>query len=129
MQVLSVRKEFNLKLHYSSVHGEKFNKYDWESRVTLANDFKKKLNRQTGMFTKVAKVQTCSLSASYTVALELAKSKRTFIHGHLVKKCAIEIAKVTAAWQKSLKLYPCLIKQWREEQLIWMNMSEVDFVM
>jgi hypothetical protein len=28
MQVLSIPKEFNLKRHYSSLHGEKFNKYD-----------------------------------------------------------------------------------------------------
>jgi hypothetical protein len=57
------------------------------------NDFKKKLQQQTGMFTKVAKVQTCSLAASYTVASELAGSKKPFSDGSLVKKCAIEIAK------------------------------------
>jgi hypothetical protein len=61
MQVLSVTKEFNLKWHYSSLNGEKFNKYG-ESRVALENDFKKKLKQQTGMFTKVATVQTCSLA-------------------------------------------------------------------
>jgi hypothetical protein len=38
MQVLSVSKEFNLKWYYSSLHGEKFNKYDVESRVALMND-------------------------------------------------------------------------------------------
>jgi hypothetical protein len=41
----------------------------------------------------VAKVQTCSLAASYTVALELAKSKKPFGDGSLVKKCAIETTK------------------------------------
>jgi hypothetical protein len=86
MQVLSVPKEFNLKQHYSSLHGEKFNKYDGESKVALVTDFKKKLKQQTGMFTKVAKVQTCSLAVSYTVALELAKSKKPFSDGSLVKK-------------------------------------------
>jgi hypothetical protein len=45
------------------------------------------------MFAKVTKVETCSLAASYTVRLELAKSKKPFIGGSLVKKCAIEIAK------------------------------------
>jgi hypothetical protein len=61
MQVLSVPKEFNLKRHYSSLHGEKFNKYDGEWKVAFVNDFKKKLKQQTGMFTKLAKVQTCTL--------------------------------------------------------------------
>jgi hypothetical protein len=93
MQVLSVPKEFNLKRHNFSLHGEKFNKYDGESRIALVNDFKKKLERQTEMFTKVAKVQTCSLATSYTVALELAKSRKPFSDGSLVNKCTIEMAK------------------------------------
>jgi hypothetical protein len=93
MHILSVPKEFNLKRHYSSLHGEKFNKYNRESRVAFVNYFKKNLKQQTGMFTKVAKDQTCSLAASYTVALELAKSKKPFSDGSLVKKCAIEMAK------------------------------------
>jgi hypothetical protein len=70
-----------------------FNKYDGESRFALVNGFKKKLKQQTGMFTKVAEVQTCSLAASYTVALELTKLKKPFSDGSLVKKCAIEMAK------------------------------------
>jgi hypothetical protein len=87
------QKEFNLKRHYSSLHGEKFNKFDGESGVALVNDSKKKLKQQTRMFTKVVKVQTCSLAASYTVAVELAKSKKPFSDGSLVRKCAIEMAK------------------------------------
>jgi hypothetical protein len=93
MQVLSVSKEFILKWHYSSLHGEKLKKYDGESRVALVNDFKKKLKQQIGMFNKVAKVQTCSLAAFYTVALEPAKSKKPFSDGSLVKRYAIEMAK------------------------------------
>jgi hypothetical protein len=93
MQVSSIQKEFNLKRHYFSLHGEKFNKYDGESRVVLVNDFKKKLKQRTWMFAKVAKVQQCSLATSYTVALELAKSKKPFSDGSLVKKCEIEMAK------------------------------------
>jgi hypothetical protein len=84
-----------LKQHYSSLHGEKFNKYDGESRVAFVNDFKKKLKQQTGMITEVAKVQTRSLAASYTVALELAKSKMPFSDGSLVKKCAVEMAEAS----------------------------------
>jgi hypothetical protein len=87
MQVLSVPKEFNLKRHYSSLHGEKCNKYDGESRAELCNAFKKNLKPESGMYTEEAKVQTCSLAASYTVALELAKSKKPFSDGSLVKKC------------------------------------------
>jgi hypothetical protein len=93
MQVLSIPKEFNLKWHYSSLRGEKFNKYDGESGVALVNDFKKKLKQKTAMFTKVAKVQTYSLAISYTVALEMAKSKKPFSDESFVKKCAVEMTK------------------------------------
>jgi hypothetical protein len=92
MQVLSVTKEFDLKRHYFLLRGEKFNKYDGESRVALVTDLKKKLKQQSRMFAKVAKVQTCNLAASYTVALELAKSKKPSNDESLVKKCAIEMA-------------------------------------
>jgi hypothetical protein len=92
-QVLFVLKGFDLKRHYSSLHGAKFNKFDGESGVALVNDSKKKFKQQTRMFTEVAKVRTCSLAASYTVALELAKSKKPFRDGSSVKKCAIEMTK------------------------------------
>jgi hypothetical protein len=36
-----------------------------------------------------------SLAASYTVALELGKSRKPFSDGSLVKKCAIEMAKAS----------------------------------
>jgi hypothetical protein len=38
-------------------------------------------------------IQTCGFAASYKVALELAKSKKPFSDGSLVRKCAIEMAK------------------------------------
>jgi hypothetical protein len=38
MQVLSIPKEFKLKQCYSSLHGEKFNRYDGESRVGFVNE-------------------------------------------------------------------------------------------
>jgi hypothetical protein len=93
MKVLSVLKEFNLKWHYSSLHGEKFNKYDGESRVAFVNDFKKKFKQQSRMFPEVAKAQTCSLAASYTVALKLTQSKKPFSDGSSVKKYVIKMAK------------------------------------
>jgi hypothetical protein len=55
MQVLSAPKEFNLRLTYltySSLHGEKFNKYDGESRVTLLNDFRRNSSNKLGCLLK-----------------------------------------------------------------------------
>lgn len=93
MQVVSVPKEYNVKRHYSTMHEEKYRKYEGQSRVVLIQDLKKKLKQQTSMFHKVANTNTLALHASYAVSLEIAKAKKPFSDGSLVKRCAVEMAK------------------------------------
>jgi hypothetical protein len=81
------------------------------------------------MFTKVAKVQTCTLAASYTVALELAKSKKPFSDESLVKKCAIEMARAFGDSGMAEKFETVSLSHQTVARRVWMNMSEVDFVM
>jgi hypothetical protein len=50
-------------------------------------------SNKLGCLLKWPRSQTCSLAATYTVALELVKSKNPFSDGSLVKKCAVEMAK------------------------------------
>lgn len=94
MQIIAVPKEFNVKRHYTTLHAEKFEKYTGESRSTLVAEYKKKFRHQTQFFTKVNSAQNSSLAASYKVSLQLAKAKKPFSDGELVKKCAIEMAKL-----------------------------------
>jgi hypothetical protein len=56
-------------------------------------DYKKKCKQQIGIFSRVAKTNISSLTASYKVALELARCKKPFSGGLLVKKCAVEMVK------------------------------------
>lgn len=93
MQVVSVSKEYNMRRHYSTMHENKYATYTDESRRILVADLKKKLKQQTGMFSKILHSQTHSLYASYAVSLELARAKKPFTDGNLIKKCAIEMAK------------------------------------
>jgi hypothetical protein len=44
VQVLSVRKEFNLKRHYIFLHENKLKKYQGRARIALLEDYKKKTN-------------------------------------------------------------------------------------
>uniref|UniRef100_H2ZWP1 HAT C-terminal dimerisation domain-containing protein n=1 Tax=Latimeria chalumnae TaxID=7897 RepID=H2ZWP1_LATCH len=90
LQVLCVPKEFNLSRHYKALHEEKFKKYCGESRVAIISEYKKKLKNQTGLFTKWSKVQSSSIATSYAMALELAKSKKPFSDGTIVKKMNFE---------------------------------------
>ncbi|XP_074032206.1 general transcription factor II-I repeat domain-containing protein 2B-like [Leptinotarsa decemlineata] len=93
MNVVSVPKEYNVRRHYTTVHENKYATYTNESRRALVADLKKKLKQQTGMFSKILHSQTHSLHASYAVSLELAKAKKPFTDGNLIKKCAVEMAK------------------------------------
>lgn len=93
MHVVSVPKEYNVRRHYSTMHENKYATYTDESRREVVADLKKQLKQQTGMFSKILHSQTHSLYASYAVSLELAKAKKPFTDGSLIKKCAIEMAK------------------------------------
>lgn len=93
MNVVSVPKEYNVRRHYTTLHEKKYATYTDESRGALVADLKKKLKQQTGMFGKILHSQKHSLHASYAVSLELAKAKKPFTDGNLVKKCAVEMAK------------------------------------
>jgi hypothetical protein len=94
MQVLSVPREFNLKRHYTYSHEDNVKKYESYARIALLEDCKNKCKQQTGIFSRMAKIITSSLTASYKVALQLARCKKHFSDRLLVKKmCAVEMAK------------------------------------
>ncbi|CAG9836533.1 unnamed protein product [Diabrotica balteata] len=86
MNVVAVPKEYNVRIHYTTVHENKYATYTNKSRRALVADLKKKLKEQTGMFSKILHSQTHSLHASYAVSLELAKAKKPFTDGNLIKK-------------------------------------------
>jgi hypothetical protein len=92
MQVVAVPKEYNMKRHYS-IHEEKYRRYGEEDRNILISELKKKVKQQTGFFSKISHDQSSALYSSYVFSLELAKAKKPFTDGSLVKKCAIEMAK------------------------------------
>ena len=93
MQVLSVSKAYNVKRHYTSLHEENYKKHVGESRKVMVAESKKKLIQQTSMFSKVSSENEQSLAASYEVSLQLARAKKPFSDGVLIKKCAVEVAK------------------------------------
>lgn len=91
-QIISVFKEFNVKRHYSAMHAEKYKIYDGESRQSLITNLDKKFKQQTGMFTQFLG-NTAALYVPYVVAFELARAKKPFIDGNLIRTCAVKMAK------------------------------------
>ncbi|KRZ75824.1 hypothetical protein T10_7956 [Trichinella papuae] len=64
-----------------------------ESKSTIIAEYKKKLMSKPSLFAKRNAAQSSSFTTSYKVALELAKEKKHFSGGMIIRKCAIKMAK------------------------------------
>ena len=93
LQVIPVLKEFNVQRHYKTLHEKKYCQYRGTSRKAILKDLKRNYFKQTGMLKSFAKCDSVAhLSASYDVALTLAKKMKAFRDGEVVKECAIKMA-------------------------------------
>ncbi|XP_059570183.1 general transcription factor II-I repeat domain-containing protein 2B isoform X2 [Alligator mississippiensis] len=93
LRVLSVQKEFNLRRHYQTLHEEKYKEYSGDLRLAVVTDLKNKFREPVVLVPAVKKEKLSSVAASYAVALLLAKAKKPYSDGALVKECSIEMAK------------------------------------
>ncbi|XP_031746573.1 general transcription factor II-I repeat domain-containing protein 2B-like [Xenopus tropicalis] len=91
-QTISSCKEYNVKRHYTTLHGAKYAKYTGEARLTIIKDLKSKLCKQKNIFSAVTTTQKAAVKASFLVAEEIAKRKYPFSSGTLVKTCALKMA-------------------------------------
>ena len=93
LQVISVPKEFNVKRHYRTLHEKKYSQYHGTSREAILKELKRNYFKQRGMLKSFAKCDSAAdLTASYDVALTLAKKGKAFRDGEVVKECAIKMA-------------------------------------
>ena len=93
LQVISVLKEFNVQRHYKKLHEKKYSQYHGTSREAILKELKRKYVKQTGMLKSFAKCDSVAhLTASFDVALTLAKKGKVFRDGGVVKECAIKMA-------------------------------------
>lgn len=92
--IISSIKSFNISRHYSTNHKKDYGHYNGDSRVQILKSLK--IQQQTpeknNPFSDKTLQQQC-LAASYAVSLEIARAKKCFSDGELIKKCAIEMAR------------------------------------
>lgn len=80
--------------HYNTYHAKICDTYSAQSREELLNSFKVQYeSKMQGNHPSTSVCQKESLAVSYSVALEIARAKKCFTDGELIKKCAIEMAK------------------------------------
>ena len=92
-EMISVMKEYNVQRHYSTLHVTGYDKYTGEARRALLNDLKSNLRKRQEKMFQLVKPSSSTTIASYDVSLLMAKSKKAFSDGDLIKRCAIAMGK------------------------------------
>uniref|UniRef100_A0A3B1INU1 DUF4371 domain-containing protein n=1 Tax=Astyanax mexicanus TaxID=7994 RepID=A0A3B1INU1_ASTMX len=82
-----------LKSTLQQMHKVKYEKYTGAARAAVVADLKSKVGKQQHFFTKATTSQESAITASYDVALELARAKKPLSDGEVVKRCAVKMAK------------------------------------
>lgn len=93
---LAVLKEYNLKHHYLTKHGEHYEKYKGDDR------WKRGLLSQQELFHKAGKDADAAFEANYVVSDLIAKVGPPFMEGQFLKDCMLRIADILCPEKKSL---------------------------
>ena len=84
IKILSNAKTYYTKRHYKSCHKIKYKTYDNEEKSDLLRELK--LKHAYLLQKHVKNTLSSILSASFTVALLIAREKKSFFIGNLIKK-------------------------------------------
>ena len=112
-EMISAMKEYNIQRHYSTLHGTGYDKYTGEVRQDLLNDLKSDLRKRQEKMFQLVKPSSSTTIAFYDVSLLMAKSKKAFSDGDLIKRCAIAMGKALTMQLFRLKKFHSRIKLWQ----------------
>ncbi|KAL3974132.1 nostrin [Sarotherodon galilaeus] len=90
MQQVSVLKEYNIRCHYETQHGEKYNSLHGELRKQKVNEMLVGLRKQQSVFTRSREVSDAAVKASYVIASQVALASKPYSEGEFVKNCMLE---------------------------------------
>ena len=93
-QQVSVLKEYNIKRHYETHHGEKYNRLQGQVRKEKINDLLANLKKQQSVFTRSREVSDAAVKASYLIANEIASASKPYCEGEFVKTCMLKAAEI-----------------------------------
>ncbi|XP_026116348.1 general transcription factor II-I repeat domain-containing protein 2B-like [Carassius auratus] len=99
---VAVLKEYNLKRHYSTKHGEQYDKYQEDERKRRATLLQRELTSQQNIFHKAKKDADAAVVASYVVSELIAKAGKPFTEGQFIKDCMQKVADILCPEKKNL---------------------------
>lgn len=94
MQQVSVFEEYNIRRHYDTQHGEKYNSLQGQSRREKINELLASLRKQQSVFTQSREVSDAAVKASYLTASEIASASKPYSEGDFVKTCMMKAAEI-----------------------------------
>ncbi|XP_070761850.1 general transcription factor II-I repeat domain-containing protein 2-like [Enoplosus armatus] len=94
LQQVSVLKEYNIRRHYETLHGEKYNSLQGQLRREKINELLVGLRKQQSTFTQSREVSEAAVKASYLIASEIALASKPYSDGEFVKTCMMKAAEL-----------------------------------
>lgn len=94
MRQVSVLKEYNIRRHYETQHGEKYNSLHRELRKQKVNEMLVGLRKQQSVFTRSRDVSDAAVKASNVIASQVALASKLYSEGEFVKNCMLKAAEI-----------------------------------
>lgn len=94
MRQVSVLKECNIRRHYETQHGEKYNSLHGELRKQKVNEMLVGLRKQQSVFTRSRDVSDAAVKASNVIASQVALASKLYSEGEFVKNCMLKAAEI-----------------------------------
>lgn len=94
LQQVSVLKEYNIRRHYETLHGEKYNSLQGQLRREKINELLVGLRKQQSTSTQSREVSEAAVKASYLIASEIALASKPYYDGEFVKTCMMKAAEL-----------------------------------
>ncbi len=99
---VAVLKEYNLKRHYSTKHGDQYEKYQEDERKKQATQLQRELTSQQSLFHRAKKDADAAVEASYVVSEMIAKAGKPFTEGQFMKDCMLKVADILCPEKKNM---------------------------
>lgn len=97
---VSIMKEYNLRRHYDTKHGNVYDNILGQNRREKAEELQRNLSKQQNLFKKLANESSSAVEASYAVSYKIAKEMKSFTMGDFVKDCMITATEIVCPEKK-----------------------------
>lgn len=99
---IAVCKEYNIKRHYDTKHGDKYNMVIGGERRDLLKKLKDQLSKQQSVFARGSSQVGNAVKASYAISELIVKHSKPFSDGDYIKKCVETAAEIMCPEKKSV---------------------------